>query len=546
VTAPAPVCLDLNLDFYRSLIETMEEGVLVIDAQGRVLAFNSSLSRVLGLTAEELEERSLSDTPFRAFYEDGSPVLKEELPATVTLKTGMPLSGVVLGVPRPQGGMAWVSVNSRPLQKAGEKPHAVICTFTDISTMKTMEKLLKESEGRLRSFIREVPVGILVTNELGYCVSANHAWCEMAGLTSDECQGQGWTKAVHPDDSRELFLGWKRLVKLGMPVQMEFRFVQNDGSVVWVDSKAIESRDDSGSVIGYLWTVLDVTEAKKTEEERDRLFMTAPDLLCIATVDGYFKRVNPSFTRVLGFTPEELLSRPILDLVHPEDKGDTQDEFAKVANGYDNVKFENRCRCKDGSWRWVSWTCPAPVDGLLYIAARDHTERKRTEDRLLLLAHTDQLTGLANRATLMAGLSEKLSQAEQYGSKVAVLFIDLDEFKEINDIHGHDAGDLVIKEIASRLKICVRRSDIVARLGGDEYVVVLERLNNESDAEQVAHKILSQVSEPFELPNGIEVIPKTSIGIAMFPADGKDPEKLVKAADKAMYVSKRAGGHRYG
>ena len=521
----------VDLD-YKALFEVMEEGVLIQDASGWVLASNESLRRILG-----------SVEHIHAFYEDGSPVPEDEIPAQVTLRTGLPLSGVILQVQKHSGSLVWVSVNTRPIQRPGSKPHGVMSTFSDITAQKTMEKALRESEGKLRAFIREAPVGILMTNAIGSCVFANKTWCEMCGLDRDECMGQGWTRAVHEDDQRTTFTGWKRLSDLSRPLNTTLRFSRSPGDTVWAQVKAVEMKDDTGQVIGYLWAATDVTEQKRAEEERDQLFTVSLDLMCIANLQGYFERVNPSFPRVLGHSQEEFLARPILDFVHPDDKADTQEEFSKVASGYESVKFENRVRCRDGSWRWLSWNCQVHKE-LLYIVARDVTERKRTEATLIRLAHTDPLTGLQNRSTLMNQLAAKIETASKYSLKIAILFVDLDDFKEVNDEYGHDAGDVVIREVASRLKSSVRRTDIVSRLGGDEYVVVLDDINNEASAQVISAKILATLSDPVHLPSGGYISPKASIGVAIYPSDGSAPEGLLKAADKAMYESKRSGGHR--
>lgn len=539
ITRTAPTHTDDLL--YQALVESMEEGVLVHDATGKVVTFNPSVLRILGVTESVLLDRYSLSSLWRAVYEDGSTLLREEYPPAVTLQTGMSLSGVVLGVFRGSApeAVAWLSVSSRLLRRVGEPPYGVVSTIRDITATKTTERALRESEGKLRAFIQDAPVGILMTNKLGRCEFVNRTWSEMSGLSLEGSLGEGWTEQIHELDRAGVLLSWKRLTELGLPFKQEFRFQRPDGSVVWMSTKTVTMREGvGGHIMGYLWAATDITDRKKAEEERDRLFVVSLDLLCIARLDGYFKRVNPSFTRVLGYSSEELLSRPLLDLVHGEDRTDTQDQLGKLANGFDAVKFECRCKCKDGSWKWISWHFPAPVDGLLYVVARDVTERKRTEAALVKLAHTDQLTGLQNRITLMSNLAGKIARAERYDGRLAVIFIDLDGFKAVNDTHGHDAGDVVLREVAGRIREAVRRSDIVARLGGDEYVVVADDTNLEADASRVVAKIRRAVEEPILLPTGVVVRVRASIGVATYPKDSSDPEVLLKLADKAMYIAK--------
>lgn len=544
--AQTPKSGDIKLDaeFYRSLVEAMEEGVMVVDASERVVAVNRGACRILGVSEADLLGKCLGDSP-RITCEDGSVLLKEDHPAIVSLRTDIALSHVVMEVSRPNGTTVWISGTTLPLRREGQKPHGVLCTFQDISANKTMERALRESESKLRTFIQETPVGILMTNENGRCGFVNRTWSEMSGLSFEECYGQGWMLAVHPDDRRAVTMAWRRLTDLGLPSEQEFRFQRSDQTIVWAHVRTVSMREDCGGLMGYLWVASDITEQKRAEEELNRIFNVSLDLLCVARLDGYFTRVNPSFTRVLGYSQDELLSRPIYDLLHPEDRMDMQEQLSKLASGFEEVRFECRARCRDGSWRWLSWHFPAPIDRLLYVVARDVTERKRTEDALIKAAHTDPLTGLQNRATLMSGLSAKVARAAQYDSRLAVLFIDLDGFKEVNDTHGHSAGDFVLKEVAARLRTCVRRSDTVARFGGDEYVIVVEDLNQANDVEPIATKILNLVGEPILLPSGQDVVVHASVGMASFPRDGGDPDTLIRYADKAMYEAKESGGHRY-
>jgi diguanylate cyclase (GGDEF)-like protein/PAS domain S-box-containing protein len=517
------------------MFDAMEEGVFVLDSTGKVVAFNESLLKILGVTEAEIQQNDI-----RAVSEDGSPILRDDLPAYVTLRKGTNLSGIILGVPK-NAGIIWVSVNTKLLLT--HNPPWVMSTVVNITHTKTTEKLLRESDNKLRAFIREAPVGIMTTNEAHSCDFANKTWSELTGTPLEDCLGLNWPKAVHEDDARELFLGRKRLSGLGTKVQMGLRFVHPDSKIVWVNVKAIPMFDGSGLRTGFLWTASDVTERRKAEAERDRFFTMSMDMLCLANTRGYLTRVNPSFSETLGWSAEELYSKPLVDIVHPEDKLDAQEAIARLSNGYEGASFEIRVRSKSTHWRWLEWTCSAAENGVIYAVARDITEKKSAQEALRLLAHTDQLTGLHNRTTLMSQLSAKIMQAEQFESRVAVLFLDLDGFKTINDTYGHDSGDFVIREIGSRLVSCVRRSDTVARLGGDEYVLVLGDMN-EKAVEQVSLKILAQIAEPLTLPNGYTIYPQASIGVSCFPDDGNDPEGLVKAADKAMYTSKRAGGHR--
>lgn len=270
----------------------------------------------------------------------------------------------------------------------------------------------------------------------------------------------------------------------------------------------------------------------------EALFTESLDLLCVARTDGYFQHVNPAFTETFGFTEEELLSRPILDLVHPEDRTDVQEQLSKL-DVSDRVKFECRCHCRGDTWKWISWHVPAPINGMLYMVARDVTEAKRAEATLVKAANTDCMTGLLNRSAFVSSLAGKIALAEQHKYRIAVLFVDLDGFKEVNDTHGHDIGDYVIRYSAEVLRSSVRHTDCVARLGGDEFAVLLDNLARDEDVETAVEKVRGTLQNRLlKLPSGDDLHISASVGVAVYPDSGSDPEALLKAADKKMYTVK--------
>lgn len=179
------------------------------------------------------------------------------------------------------------------------------------------------------------------------------------------------------------------------------------------------------------------------------------------------------------------------------------------------------------------------VQGAVFVF-QDITERKQMEDQLLRMAKYDSLTGLANRTLFREFLQSSMDRSDRYHKNTAVMFLDLDHFKEINDQLGHDAGDQILTSVANRLEGCIRKVDLIARLGGDEFAVVLDDVKNSEDARTVADKILHELKEPHELGDSSKKV-GTSIGIAFYPENGMDADGLIKAADEAMYVAKKEG-----
>ncbi|NQD35529.1 diguanylate cyclase [Permianibacter sp. IMCC34836] len=287
-----------------------------------------------------------------------------------------------------------------------------------------------------------------------------------------------------------------------------------------------------------------LAEAQALVQQWRNFFSLSLDMLCVADTDGRFHDINPAFVRALGYDRADLLQQPFLDLVHPEDLAATLAEIDKLKTGVDTISFDNRYRCKDGHWLWLNWTTPAPAPGskLLYAIARDITERKRSEADILHRAQHDALTGLYNRAALMHELAAAGERHRRNRShRVALLFLDLDGFKPINDCHGHQAGDCLLAELGRRLRARGRSTDMIARIGGDEFVVLFQG-NEAATAELLSQRYRDCFTEPFLLATQ-PVQLSASIGYAALDAGMLDAEQLLELADRRMYEHKREHQH---
>jgi diguanylate cyclase (GGDEF)-like protein/PAS domain S-box-containing protein len=280
----------------------------------------------------------------------------------------------------------------------------------------------------------------------------------------------------------------------------------------------------------------------------EKFFDLSLDLLCIAGLDGYFKRINPAFERVLGYSVEQLLIQPFLEFVHSDDQETTLKELEHLSKGTPTLSFENRYRCKDGSYRHLRWTSfPDTDSGLLYAVARDITERKELERRLWELAHVDGLTHVHNRRAFDERLAAEWDRARRSGAPLAVALIDADHFKVYNDTYGHLAGDECLRLLAAATtSSCRRAGDFVTRYGGDEFGVILPGLNPnlatlrcQSVRASVEDLAIPHVTD--RQSGGITV----SIGVAGGAANGEhEVSSLVEAADRALYKAKRLGRNR--
>jgi diguanylate cyclase (GGDEF)-like protein/PAS domain S-box-containing protein len=304
------------------------------------------------------------------------------------------------------------------------------------------------------------------------------------------------------------------------------------------------------------------TALRALRAESARHFDLSLDMISTAGFDGCFKSVNPAFERTLGYRPDELVGRPFMDFVHPDDRERTEREAASLAEGAKTVQFQNRYFAKDGTVHWMEWTSiPLQDEEIIYGVARDISERKALERELERLSQHDPLTGLFNRRRFEEELRRQLAYTRRYGQGGALLMIDLDRFKQINDELGHAAGDRALCHVGRILRDNLRASDtlardavdagaeaeaeveaVVARLGGDEFVALLPEAGA-AGASAAAERLAEAVAEtPLEV-DGRRVELQISVGVATFDEHGLPGEiDLMAAADRAMYVAKAGGG----
>ncbi|MCW3069934.1 MAG: hypothetical protein JWL67_2559 [Solirubrobacterales bacterium] len=279
--------------------------------------------------------------------------------------------------------------------------------------------------------------------------------------------------------------------------------------------------------------------ALESEARIARLFEMTSDLLATISRDGRFTLLNPAWEQLLGWTREELLASSIEEFMHPED---VQQTLALLAAGDEPgaqlEHFTNRYRHRDGSWRWLMWSTRCDGD-TWYAAAKDVTDRMWLERQAL----HDPLTRLPNRLLLMDRARQALARLHRSHGVVAMLFVDLDKFKAVNDNLGHDIGDQLLVGIAERLAELMRDSDTVARLGGDEFVILAEDIDSEEEAMALGRRVLDALEDPFPLGSN-EVAMLASVGVAVSRDSNADPEAMLRESDVAMYRAKAAGGRR--
>ena len=407
---------------------------------------------------------------------------------------------------------------------------------------------LQVSEQKFRSVIQSASDAIFLVDDQGNIILWNKAAERIFGYTEAEVIGGSAIKLLGKKFAR-------RAIKAGFKKTVERVLVPMMGKTIEVDGRRKDKSEFSLEMSGSIWEtsnsfyytaiVRDITHRKAAEEERDRLYNVSNDLLATIGFDGNLLHINPAWANILGYGTKDLLGSSILDVTHLDDKESSRVETEKLKNG-ESVSFESRLICKDGSYRWILWSStPVVGDQIAYTVGRNITERKHAEEVLQYNALNDMLTNLPNRTQFMNHLQDAIENDEDSSDcGFAVLFLDLDRFKIINDGLGHLIGDKLLVAIAERIKSIMRPGDIVARLGGDEFTLLIHNVKDVNDATIVAERIQEALSKPFRLDN-YEVFSSASIGIILSDETHRKPEDFLRDADSAMYRAKETGKARY-
>jgi diguanylate cyclase (GGDEF)-like protein/PAS domain S-box-containing protein len=414
--------------------------------------------------------------------------------------------------------------------------------------------LVSDEDGRYRSIFENAVEGIYQTTVDGRYLRVNPALARMYGYDRPAHLIAGLTdiaKQLYVDPRRrEAFA--RAMAGEGVVKDFEAQVHRQDGSVIWIEENARCVRDRNGDIIYYEGMVTDIS-ARKASEEQIRLLATVFESVSdgILVIDRALTvcAANPAFTRVTGQDREHLIGRaPRLSAPGFEERG-LIERICRLAD--DTGQWRGELGCVRPDYQpfaaWVSVTTVRNPDGrteFFVLACSDITERKQQEDRIRYQANFDALTNLPNRRFLHEQLDQAIRLAAPGSKRIAVAFLDLDRFKQINDSLGHRAGDALLKQVGRRLRSASRATDIVGRYGGDEFVMIFPNIDGRFSGSFLAEKLLYSFSDPFQLPER-ELFCLPSIGIAFYPDNAETAEGLIRCADLAMYHTKRSGPRRY-
>jgi len=540
---------------YRVIFDYAPVGIYQSTRDGRIVTANPTLAKMLGYTLEELLTKNLE----RDVYWD--PSQREEM-----IRRFEPFgyaNGVELIWKRSDGSPIHVQINAHGIRSAYGA--TVFEGFVyDVSERRRAEEKMAAANAQRKAVLDAATrVSIIATDPHGTITVFNAGAERMLGYDAEELIGKRSLLDLHVPaeverygtqlayELRRMVQGFEVLVLRAATEDVEeheWTYLKKNGELLTVAVSVTALRNDEGIITGFLHVGADVTPRKRAEEmlRKQSAAMTASmDGIGILNDRLEFTYLNDSLAKLFGYAnPPEILGRNLCDLYEPHE------QIRFITSVVPLVHQRGRWRGEATGLRHDNTNFPQEISltaiagGDMVCVVRDITERTYAEEQIKHLAYHDALTNLPNRLLFKDRLTVALSHAQREHSRLAVLFLDLDRFKVINDSLGHNIGDQLLQAVAARVQACVRESDTVARLGGDEFTVLLPRLHQSDDAAPIAQKIIEAIRHPFHI-EGREFFTTTSIGISLFPEDGTDAESLIKNADTAMYQAKEVGRDNY-
>ena len=531
-------------DKLRLMFDSASEAIIILDLKGNIKELNNTTlalyqytnkGELIGCNALKLiaqKDHNKARDNFRRTIKEG---IINKIECTFVTRNGHEFAA---------------EMSSSLLRDKSGKPVEFFAILRDISERKHAEELLKESEMKYKILAENSLTGIYIHQD-GKYVFVNEGFAMMHGYTREELIGKDYMLLNHPDDRKMVknrvscILRGENKWRIG-----ENRRVKKDGTTIWCQLIVnVINYKGNPAIMG---NVIDITERKKAEEalrdeatRRRILIEQSSDGIVVLDQGGKVHEANRRFAEMLGYSIEEAHDLHVWDW----DTQWTREQLLGMIRsvGSSGDRFETNHRRKDGSTIQVEICTNGAICGgqkLVFCVCRDITERKQMERKLSDMATHDALTGLPNRILLTDRFDVAVAQAKRRTNNVAIMMLDLDHFKYVNDTLGHDIGDKLLKAAGNMLVSSVRKSDTVARIGGDEFVLLFPEINNLRSIHRIAQKILDDFKKPFHL-DGHRISITTSIGIAVYPSDGNNFESLLTSADKAMYQAKEEGRNNY-
>jgi len=535
---------------YKDLVEETPIGIANISLTGKIIYINKRLEKISGYSREEVVGKNVFKLGI--FPDEMLKILKERL--KVRLRGGSTQQRREIPFKCKDGKWTWIEITAMLIKKWGI-PASLRITVQDITKRKQTENILQESEKKYRELVQNTNVIVLRMDINGRITFFNEFAQKFFGYTKDEILGKNVVGTIVPKMDTS-YCDLETMIKNIIQNPDLYTINENEnicrnGERVWILWTNKGTIDKDGHISEILCIGNDITERKKVEEalrksqqEFDNLFRSSPEALVYLDENGNILNINPRFTELFGYTLEEIKGRNINDgMIHPPNKIEEGKGLDKIVLSKGYFNYETIRKKKDGTLFPVSISgsnilIDGQVKGILGIYI-NITERKKLEEELKKLARFDNLTDSCNRGYGLALLDRQLKLARRRKAPVLLAYIDIDDFKDINDTFGHEEGDKVLKEVVKLLKSTLREIDIICRMGGDEFLLIFpdSSLKDSTLIKERLNKNLIKLNQTLKKPYKIEL----SMGLSCYdPNNPQSIDELIRIADKKMYEEKNS------
>lgn len=550
----------------KNIIEHSNEMFYIHDLKHKMVFMSPQSEQALGYTPAEMM------TEWTNILTD-NPINNKGIVLTETaMQTGQRSKPYLLEVFSKDGKRVWLEIDESPLKNDRGEVIGMVGAARDVTERKQAEEEIRASEARFRDISHSMADWIWEMDENAVYTYCSDKSLGLLGYLPAEILGKTPFDFMPLAERKRAQRIYQRIIEHKLPIKdLEHWRIRKDGTRILLRTDGLPIVDGDGTLKGYRGVDKDITERKKSQEalkeseERFRAISnTAADAIILMDHRGRISYWNPAAEKIFGYSQDEVVGQDLHILLSPQRYHENCrrgfEHFRKSGQGAVIGKTQELAAIrKDGTEFPIELSASAiQINGKWCCVGivRDITDRKRSQEQITYIAYHDMVTNLPNRHFLKDRLQQALALAKQHKRMLAVLFLDLDNFKRINDSFGHDVGDKLLKSVADRLAKCLRKSDTiaridkdeahttVARLGGDEFTVLLTEVSNIHSSSKVAQRILDLFRHPFTLDNK-EISITPSIGISLYPNDGEDVDTLLKNADRAMYHAKNKGRNNF-
>lgn len=539
--------LPKNEEHFRVIFERSASGIALVNLEGYLKITNSAVQKMLGYNANELSSMVFTDFTHPDDVNKNWE-LQQELVTGVRDHYKMEKRCF-----RKNGEMFWGSVNVSAIRNDDGKVHSIIGVLEDVTERKNIENELEKSTAQFKAIFNSISDAAVFVGTNRHIIMINPAVSKHFGYSFDDLRGKS-AEVLYANTEDYQFLGHSRFnIDANINSQLyEMTYQRKDGSHFIGETQGTKVEDEHGNFIGFIGIIRDISERKKTEERlrlSQKIFEDTAKAILVTDADNMIIDANDAFCETTGYQRQELIGQSPRILKSGMHNNKFYKKLWDSLNRSGYWKGEIWDKKKNGdlfpTWSTISVVKDHLGHAVNYVAIfSDITEIKQSEKRLEYLAHYDQLTKLPNRMLFNDRLSQAIARAERHKDSMAIMYIDLDGFKQVNDTLGHTAGDELLKNVAERLKICVREEDTIARLGGDEFAIIINELQSIDFLHILAKRITEELSISLNY-GGREISVTGSIGVATYPSNGNDEETLLRHADQAMYYAKQLGRNTY-